>query len=151
MQSLGREDLDGPEGLEGDITISLGLNPNGSHYHGSVTVHRTGRVYAVTWYTPELRYTGTGVMAGDIFVVGYSAHFQSAVAAYCLRSTKLVEGVTARAGENALGAEQFWSADSTPPSPDRLAALRGSDGIFGRGRPNVQQSLPPPSTATASR
>ena len=136
--TLGREDLDGPEGLDGNFVISLGLNPGGSHYYGKVSIHRAGRIYSVNWYTEQLRYIGTGVLVGDIFVVGYAADHRSEVAAYCLRSVNAGDGITADITDGGLGAEQFWSAPDVNPEAARLAALRDRDGRFGCGAPAAE-------------
>lgn len=149
--SLGRETLDGPESLEGTYAISLGLNPGGSRYYGTAKIHRTGSTFAVDWYTPTLRYIGTGVLVGDIFVVGYSEHRRSGVAAYCLRSVKVVEGVTAAAADTALGAEEFWAADAQAPAPDRLELLRGGNAVGACGGPIAARPAPATGAVAALR
>jgi hypothetical protein len=148
--ALGHETLDGPEGLDGQYTISVGLNPNGSHYGGDVTIHRVGQVYAVDWRSPQPGYIGTGVLVGDIFVVGYGQNRRSAVAAYCLRSANAIEGVTALADDTALGAEAFWPANAKPPPPERLAELRKGNAAGDCGAPIATlPSLPNTRTAEA--
>jgi hypothetical protein len=163
VTSLGRETLDGPEGLDGRYAITLGVNPDGSNYSGLVAIHKGGQIYSVVWYTGPSNnaggesFAGTGVLVGDIFVVGYNAHEQSyadhqqaGVAAYCLQSGKVVEGITALITDGVLGAEQFWPSDSPAPSPKRLAELRDRDHPFGCGGPIVQRKLPKQITLTAA-
>jgi hypothetical protein len=124
--TLGAENLDGPEGLEGSFSITLGRNPDGSHYGGRVEIKRAGAIYLVDWYTPRPRYIGTGVLMGNIFVVGYGAEHRSGVAAYCMQSVRLVEGITGAAADTTIGAEILWRLDApavVDPAP-RLARLR---------------------------
>jgi hypothetical protein len=135
--ALGHENLDGPAGLDGNFVISLGINPDGSRYSGKVSIHKAGRMYSVNWYTPELRYVGTGVMVGDIFVVGYGAQNRSGVAAYCLQSGQIGEGITGLITDGGLGAEQFWPANAAEHPQVQLATLRDRDGTFGCGKPIV--------------
>lgn len=126
VHALGDEDLDGPETLEGRFTISLGRNPDGSIYHGWVEIKKAGAIYLVDWYTPQPRYIGTGVLMGDVFVVGYGAEHRSGVAAYCLQSAALIAGITGAGDDNTIGAELLWRQDAPPvedPAP-RLALLR---------------------------
>lgn len=128
IYTLGGENLDGAAGLEGSYAISLGLNPDGSHYEGRVEIKRAGAIYLVDWYTPQPRYIGTGILMGNIFVVGYGAEHRSGVAAYCLQSPKTIEGITGAAADTAIGAELLWRADAAPvedPTP-RLTAIRAS-------------------------
>src|SRR5581483_2288956 len=98
-RTLGAENLDGPEGLEGSYSITLGQNPDGTHYIGHVEIKRAGAIYLVDWYTPQPRYIGTGVLMGDVFVVGYGESHRSGVAAYCVRSTRAIEGITGKADD----------------------------------------------------
>jgi hypothetical protein len=149
--ALGHENLDGAVGLDGNYVISLGVNPDGSRYSGKVSIHKAGRMYSVNWYTPELRYVGTGVMVGDIFVVGYGAHQRSGVAAYCLRSAKLGEGVTAQITDGGLGSEQFWSEDLPTHPQAQLPALRDRDGKFDCGKPIADSETPHEPVIVTSR
>ncbi|GAB2177881.1 hypothetical protein [Dongia sp. agr-C8] len=124
--TLGAENLDGPEGLEGSFDITLGRNPDGSDYGGRVEIRRAGAIYLVDWYTPKLRYIGTGVLMGNVFVVGYGEQHRSGVAAYCMQSVRQVEGITGAAADAAVGAEILWRLDAPAvedPAP-RLARLR---------------------------
>jgi hypothetical protein len=124
--TLGAENLDGPEGLEGTYSITLGRNPDGSHYRGRVEIKRAGAIYLVDWYTPQPRYVGTGVLMGNVFVVGYGAEHRSGVAAYCMQSVRQVEGITGAATDTTIGAEILWRLDA-PAVVDpaaRLARLR---------------------------
>jgi hypothetical protein len=146
---LGQENLDGPDTLDGQFVISLGVNPDGSHYSGKVSIHRAGRMYSVNWYTHGLRYIGTGVLVGDIFVVGYAADHRSGVAAYCLRSAKMGEGITALITDGGLGSEQFWPADAPMPTPARLADLRDRDGTADCAGPIAEREAPDPVIVTA--
>jgi hypothetical protein len=145
---LGHENLDGPDTLDGQFAITLGLNPDGSHYSGKVSIHKAGRMYSVNWYTPQLRYIGTGTLVGDIFVVGYAADNRSGVAAYCLNSAKIGKGITAQITDGGLGAEHFWPTDVAPP-PVQLADLRDRDGTFGCTAPLAARDAPPLSLAAS--
>jgi len=150
--SLGAENLDGPEGLEGSYAISLGLNPDGSHYGGRVEIKRAGAIYLVDWYTPQPRYIGTGVLMGDVFVVGYGESHRSGVAAYCMRSTARVEGITGKAEDTAIGAELLARAD-TPLVEDpasRLEAIRRR-GTADCGAPIVERETAPEPWIMTSR
>lgn len=163
VTALGRETLDGPEGLDGRYAITLGVNPDGSNYSGFVAIHKGGQIYSVVWYTGPTSnaggesFAGTGVLVGGVFVVGYNAHEQSyadhqqaGVAAYCLQSGKVVEGITALITDGVLGAEQFWPSDSPAPSPKRLAEIRDRDHPFGCGGPIAQRTLPQQNTLIAA-
>ncbi|WP_395019393.1 hypothetical protein [Dongia sp.] len=120
--TLGHENLDGPAGLQGRFIITLGRNPDGSPYGGTVEIKRAGAIYLVDWYTPSLRYIGTGVLMGNIFVVGYGERHRSGVAAYCLQSVRQVKGITGAAADTAVGAEILWRQDA-PPVEDPVSQL----------------------------
>jgi hypothetical protein len=144
VRALGAENLDGPEGLEGSFVISLGQNPGGSHYRGWVEIKKAGAIYLVDWYTPQPRYIGTGVLMGDVFVVGYGAAHRSGVAAYCLQSALVIEGITGAASDTAIGAEILWREEVSPieaPEP-RLARIR-QRGTADCGPP-VADAIPSP-------
>jgi hypothetical protein len=129
--TLGHENLDGPEGLQGSFNITLGRNPDGSNYAGRVEIKRAGAIYLVDWYTPQPRYFGTGVLMGNIFVVGYGVEHRSGVAAYCMLSVRQVEGITGAATDTSVGAELLWRLDA-PPFADpvsRLAQLRARGAV----------------------
>jgi hypothetical protein len=149
--TLGAEVLDGPEGLEGTYSITLGRNPDGSTYSGRVEITRMGAIYLVDWYTPDaLRYVGTGVSIGNIFVVGYGAEQRSSVAAYCMRSVRQVEGITADAAITTIGAEILWRLDAPAvedPTP-RLAKIR-ERGTADCGGPIAQLPSPEPLIVTS--
>jgi hypothetical protein len=163
VTSLGRETLDGPEGLDGRYAITLGVNPDGSNYSGLVAIHQGGPIYSVIWYTgPNSNaggesFAGTGIMIGDVFVVGYNAHEQSyaehqqaGVAAFCLRSGKVVEGITALITDGVLGAEQFWAPAGSTPLPGHLAELRSRDKPLDCGAPIVEVPTSAPNAVTAA-
>ena len=124
--TLGDENLDGAATLEGRFEISLGRNPDGSSYGGWAEIKRAGAIYLVDWYTPAPRYIGTGILMGNVFVVGYGAAHRSGVAAYCLQNPALMEGITGAAADDAIGAEVLWPFPGTPvvdPAP-RLQRIR---------------------------
>jgi len=127
---LGAENLDGPAGLDGTYRITLGRNPTGTRYYGSVTIKKAGDIYLVDWSTPDPEYVGTGVLLGDIFVVGYSRDRRSGVAAYCMGSATAFDGVTGEASDTAVGAELLRRSDASGASNAsddagaRLHALR---------------------------
>jgi hypothetical protein len=126
VRALGDENLDGPAMLEGRFEISLGRNPDGSQYGGWVEIKRAGAIYLVDWYTPQPRYIGTGILMGNVFVVGYGAAHRSGVAAFCLQNPALMEGITGAAADDAIGAEVLWPFPGTPvvdPAP-RLRRIR---------------------------
>lgn len=150
--TLGAENLDGPEGLEGSFEISPGLNPNGTHYAGRVEIKRAGAIYLVDWFTPQPRYIGTGVLMGNIFVVGYGESHRSGVAAYCLQSTEVMEGITGAAADTAIGAEVLRREGGKPveDAVARLARIR-SRGTADCGGPIVQQESAPGPVIVTSR
>jgi hypothetical protein len=151
----GREILDGPEGLEGEFTITLGRNPDGSSYYGWVTIRKSGAIYQVDWRAPVSGFIGTGVLVGDIFVVGYAAARRSGVAAYCVRSTATLDGITGEASDTLAGAEMLWRPDAKGPEDvrTRLGSLRKAGAAKGCGTPIVERAVPliPTSDRIAAR
>ena len=119
------EDLEGSPTLEGRYQITRGENPGGrpATYYGQVEIRKKGAVYEVDWSTPVPSYVGTGVLLGNIFVVAYDLKTRPGVAAYCLISSDLAEGITVRAGETATGAEILWRGDRAAPA-DAAARLQ---------------------------
>jgi hypothetical protein len=132
--SEGREDLSGPAGLEGAYAITLGLNPNQSRYAGSVEIRRTGQTYMVDWSTPDVSYVGTGVMIGDILVVGYARDYRPRVWAYCVDGP-IFAGLTAAGEDRVAVPEILWpiEADIPTDAAARLAAIQS------RGRVDCAQ------------
>jgi len=120
---IGRENLEGPAGLEGEYKITLGANPGGKRYHGTVTMEKEGAIYKVDWHLPERAYVGTGVLLGDVFVVGYATDHRSSVAAYCIRRGGALEGITGRETDSTLGAEMLSRQDLNVAG-DALAQMR---------------------------
>jgi hypothetical protein len=67
----GRETLSGPAGLTGSYTVD-GATSDGSPYTGTVTITRDGDRYDVAWAVSTGQYTGVGLRAGDLLIVGYA-------------------------------------------------------------------------------
>ena len=100
----GREELAGPENLNGSYDIVVGENPDGSSYKGHVEITRTGKTYWLRWYLPELTYVGRGVRVGDKLVVGYASRIAPGVVAYCMMGEN-GKGVWSFGNANGLGTE----------------------------------------------
>lgn len=135
---IGRETLDGPASLDGSFKISRGVRPDNGEYGGHVEIKRAGQTYLVDWYAPSYHYIGTGVMMGNVFVVGYAYKHRPTVAAYCLESEAYV-GVTASGEDQALGAEILWPHGKPAPEglPARLTAMRQNGAALACGTPVV--------------
>lgn len=132
---IGREDLLGPNSLEGRFEIALGQNPGGrTNYTGYVNVERHGDTFHFHWYAPTDSYVGNGIRIGDIMVVGYALHRPPGTVAYCVRGENL-EGVWTHGEDTRLGREtlrrQSGSAAQNP------GAKAGSECL-----PTVAQAWP---------
>jgi hypothetical protein len=131
---LGREDLHGPDSLDGRFAIMLGENPGGgSHYQGHVDMRPDGETYLVEWYAPRVNFFGRGIRIGNILVVAYGMKSQPAVMAFC-RNGGLLHGQWAEAGTAALGYELLRRGDrdngavTLPEKPDCAAQVADANG-----------------------
>lgn len=113
---VGREELVGPDSLEGRFEIALGENPGGgSFYHGHVNIERHGDTFLFRWYSPRISYVGNGIRIGDIMVVGYAQGRAPGTVAYCIHEGSLV-GVWAYGGDARLGRETLRRQSEVGPA-----------------------------------
>lgn len=134
--SHGREDLSGPTGLNGTYAITLGLNNNLTRYSGSVTIRKTDQTYQVDWATPNPSYVGTGIMIGNIFVVGYGSRERPRVWAYCVAGP-IFDGLSATGEDHVVAPEIIWPIEADVPgdAAARLARIKASGGVDCGGQP----------------
>lgn len=82
-----------------------GTNPgNGSSYHGTVTVTRTGKTFRVVWVVGGERYFGTGIGSHEGLAVSYQSGNSSGLALYGADGGNW-EGVWTYSGGRDLGTE----------------------------------------------
>jgi TIR domain-containing protein len=64
-----------PVDISGKYSV-VGTNPNGSTYHGSVTIHREGDRYRFDWLIANVGvYSGTGMLNGGSIVVDWGQQY----------------------------------------------------------------------------
>lgn len=131
---LGREDLHGPDSLDGRFEIMLGENPGGnSHYQGYVNMRPDGETYLLEWYAPRVNFFGRGIRVGNILVVAYGMKSRPAVMAFC-RNGAQFHGQWAEASTAALGYELLSRSDdgtnavTLPEKPDCAAQVADAGG-----------------------
>ncbi len=106
MGKIGTEVLEGPPGLNGTYKITAATNAGGpGTYTGTVNITPTGDTHKVTWNVKPAGYSGTGILKGDTFIVGWGVAGQSAgVVAYDTTGGGL-NGTWAAANGSQLGTE----------------------------------------------
>lgn len=67
----GSPDVRQPASIAGRYTVT-GRNFNGASYRGSVVVTPAGETYRVFWVIGSERYTGVGILTGDVLSVAYN-------------------------------------------------------------------------------
>ena len=104
--SVGTEDLEGPENLDGTYTIVKGQNPNGKTYTGTVTIHPSGDTYGVTWKLASSEsYTGVAIKNGSVLTVGWGVGGKGAGVVDYEVSGSTLNGKWATPGGTQLGTE----------------------------------------------
>jgi hypothetical protein len=105
-----REVLKGAPDLAGRYQIVSSVNPYGATLHsGFVEIERRGEAYAVTWYTPDQSYVGSGIRVGDVLVVAYAHSQRPGVIAYCV-GNGILQGSWADPGGAPTGRETLRKA-----------------------------------------
>ena len=132
---VGREELSGPDSLEGRFEITLGENPDGaSSYHGHVNIKRRGDTFLFHWYAPGSSYIGNGIRIGDVMVVGYAQGRAPGTIAYCIREGSL-DGVWAYGSDARLGRETLRRQSDASAVDGSGADCRGTAAM--QWRPNL--------------
>lgn len=97
----GRENLEGPAGLDGIYKIVLGENASGSgHYSGQVLIKPNGKTYMLLWLDPKTSKPsafGAGVLVEDRLVVGFGPKSIPGVVGYKIDGGTL-RGVWSKGG-----------------------------------------------------
>ena len=97
----GRENLEGPAGLDGIYKIVLGENASGSgNYTGQVVIKPNGKTYVVLWLdakTSKPTAFGAGILVEDRLVVGYGSKLIPGVVGYKIDGATL-NGVWTKGG-----------------------------------------------------
>jgi hypothetical protein len=105
----GIEKLEGPEGLEGTFAAEGMFADRVRTYKGTVTIHKEGEGYRVTWNMPTGSYGGLGILDGDTLTVGWAPNDLrevKGVASYRISNGKLagkwISQVTTKHGTEVL-------------------------------------------------
>lgn len=104
-QAVGRENLEGPEGLNGTYSIVSASRPGGTGaYSGEVAITKNGKVYNLNWSLPSESYSGIAIYNGTVLSVGWGIGKTIGVAQYKVGGGKLT-GLWSIAGEKEVGHE----------------------------------------------
>jgi hypothetical protein len=95
----------------GNFDVS-GKNPDGSEYHGRVSVQKSGEehdvsIYKISWDIGGKQYDGTGIGVGELIAVSYESGDETGLALYTPDKENW-KGIWTHAGGTHIGAE-FWT------------------------------------------
>lgn len=104
---VGTETLEGPPGLNGEYKIVEGKSPDGKPYTGTATITPAGAVHSVSWTLPSSSFSGTGILEGDRFVVGWGEAGKGAGVVSYRVSGNTLTGRWGQPGTPTLGTESL--------------------------------------------
>lgn len=91
----------------GNYTVR-GTSPGSSQvYTGHAGVIRTGKTFSVTWRIGNERYTGVGLLSGDVFSVSYYSSGHNGIAVYTNVGEGAWAGIWAPVKSKGVGREEW--------------------------------------------
>lgn len=110
-KQTGRENLEGPAGLDGEYKITLGEKLDGlTNYTGRVVIKPNGKTYLVAWLSsaspPKPIALGSGVLVGDRLVVAFGDKRIPGVVGYKIDGRNM-EGIWSFGGAKDIGTESL--------------------------------------------